>query len=58
MKAMLGAVQLRKAILVADTRIAYLARIAFGEFGEGEYPVFYSNMPQARAWLDGLEVGR
>ena len=25
--------------------IGYLAGIAFGEFDEGEYHVFYSNMP-------------
>jgi len=55
MKLILGTVQLRKAILVADTRTAYLARIAFGEFGEGEYRVFYDNRAQAQAWLDELD---
>jgi hypothetical protein len=43
---------LRKAILVPNTRLAYLARIAFGQFGEGEYRVFYNNLSQALRWLD------
>lgn len=44
---------LRKAILVPNTRLAYLARIAFGEFGEGEYRVFYSDLSQALHWIEG-----
>jgi hypothetical protein len=44
---------LRKAILVPNTRLAYLARIAFGEFGEGEYRVFYNDLSQALRWLEG-----
>lgn len=43
---------LRKAILVPNTRLAYLARIAFGQFGEGEYRVFYSDLAQALRWLE------
>jgi hypothetical protein len=43
---------LRKAILVPNTRLAYLSRIAFGQFGEGEYRVFYSDLSQALRWLD------
>jgi hypothetical protein len=46
------AVPLRRAILVPNTRIAYLARIAFGQFGEGAYRVFYNDMAQAILWLD------
>lgn len=51
-RARLGPVQLRKAILVPDTRIAYLSRIAFGQFGEGEYRVFYNDISQAILWLE------
>ncbi|HEU4853412.1 MAG TPA: STAS/SEC14 domain-containing protein [Telluria sp.] len=43
---------LRKAILVPNTRLAYLARIAFGQFGEGEYRVFYGDLTQALRWLE------
>ncbi|MET0855416.1 MAG: hypothetical protein ABWY27_01590 [Telluria sp.] len=43
---------LRKAILVPNTRLAYLARIAFGQFGEGEYRVFYNDLLQALRWLE------
>jgi hypothetical protein len=48
----LGPVPLRRAILVPNTRVAYLARIAFGQFGEGAYRVFYNNMAQAILWLE------
>ncbi|HEY8607901.1 MAG TPA: hypothetical protein VIM12_12375 [Noviherbaspirillum sp.] len=48
----LGPAPLRRAILVPNTRIAYLARIAFGQFGEGAYRVFYNDMTQAVLWLD------
>jgi hypothetical protein len=52
-QARLGPVQLRKAILVPDTRIAYLSRIAFGQFGEGAYRVFfYNDVSQAVLWLE------
>jgi hypothetical protein len=50
-KDILGA-PLRKAILVRNTRSAYLARIAFGQFGEGEYRVFYNDLAQAVRWLE------
>ena len=43
---------LRKAILVPNTRLAYLARIAFGQFGEGAYRVFYNDLAQALRWLE------
>ena len=43
---------LRKAILVPNTRLAYLARIAFGQFGEGEYRVFYNDLVEALRWLE------
>jgi hypothetical protein len=48
----LGPVPLKRAILVPNTRIAYLARIAFGQFGEGAYRVFYNDMAQAILWLE------
>lgn len=46
-----GPLPLRRAILVANTRIAYLSRIAFGELGEGAYRVFYNDMAAALRWL-------
>lgn len=48
----LGPLPLRRAILVPNTRIAYLSRIAFGQFGEGAYRVFYNDMAQAILWLE------
>lgn len=44
----LGAVQLRRAIVVPNSRLAYLARLAFGE---GDYRVFYNDMVAAVQWL-------
>lgn len=44
----LGDLKLRRAIVVPDTRIAYLARIAFFE---GEDRVFYDDVDAALAWL-------
>lgn len=51
-KEILGGGPLRKAILVRNTRSAYLARIAFGQFGEGEYRVFYNDLAEAVRWLE------
>jgi hypothetical protein len=51
-KTVLGETPLRKAILVPNTRLAYMSRIAFGEFGEGEYRVFYNDLAQAIRWLE------
>jgi hypothetical protein len=51
-KANLGVVPLRTAVLVPNTRIGFLARIAFGQFGEGQYRVFYNDMAQAIRWLE------
>ncbi|ALK97911.1 hypothetical protein AB595_24455 [Massilia sp. WF1] len=47
-----GPLPLRRAILVSNTRVAYLSRIAFGEHGEGAYRVFYKDMAGAMRWLD------
>lgn len=44
----LGSVHLRRAIVVPNTRLAYLARLAFSE---GDYRVFYSDMTAAITWL-------
>jgi hypothetical protein len=44
----LGPVRLRRAIVVPNTRLAYLARLAFGE---GDYRVFYSDITAAIQWL-------
>lgn len=44
--------KLRRAIVVSDTRMAYLARLAFGE---GDYKVFYSDLKKAFDWLASKE---
>jgi hypothetical protein len=44
----LGRVRLRRAIVVPNSRLAYLARLAFGE---GDYRVFYDDMAAAVRWL-------
>src|SRR3569833_397925 len=40
----LGTIKLKRAIVVPNSRLAYLARIAFGE---GDYRVFYNDMVAA-----------
>jgi hypothetical protein len=55
-KATLGGVSLRTAILVPDTRIAYLARIAFGHAGEDNYRVFYNDLGAAMKWLEASDT--
>ena len=44
-----GPVKLRRAIVVPNAKLAYLARLAFGE---GDYRVFYSDMVAAVKWLE------
>ena len=44
----LGSVKLRRAIVVPSSKLAYLARLAFGE---GDYRVFYNDMIGAVKWL-------
>jgi hypothetical protein len=44
----LGSIKLKRAIVVPSSRIAFLARIAFGE---GDYRVFYNDMIAAIKWL-------
>jgi len=51
-KAALGSAVLRTAILVPNTRIAYLSRIAFGHVGEAHYRVFYNDLGAALKWLE------
>jgi hypothetical protein len=46
--AALDGFRLRRAIVVPNSRLAYLARLAFGE---GDYRVFYSDMIAAVKWL-------
>jgi hypothetical protein len=44
----LGTIRLRRAIVVPNSKLAYLARLAFGE---GDYKVFYNDMVAAIKWL-------
>lgn len=44
----LVSVHLRRAVVVPNTRLAYLARLAFGE---GDVKVFYNDMTSALGWL-------
>jgi len=46
--AQLGDVKLRRAIVVPTAKLAYLARLAFGE---GYYRVFYNDIAAAVKWL-------
>ena len=45
----LGPIKLRRAIVVPNSRLAYLARLAFGE---GDYRVFYNDITTAITWLN------
>jgi hypothetical protein len=44
----IGSVKLRRAIVVPNTKLAYLARLAFGE---GDHRVFYNDLAAAVKWL-------
>lgn len=44
----LGNLHLRRAIVVPTAKLAYLARLAFGE---GDYRVFYNDIAAAVKWL-------
>lgn len=44
----LGAVKLKRAIVVPNSKLAFLARLAFGE---GDYRVFYNDIVAAVRWL-------
>jgi len=46
--AQLGELHLRRAIVVPNARLAFLARLAFGE---GDYRVFYNEIAAAVRWL-------
>jgi hypothetical protein len=47
--ASLGDIRLRRAIVVPDCKLAFLARLAFGD---GDYRVFYDDAIAALQWLD------
>ena len=51
----LGPIKLRRAIVVPNTKLAYLARVAFSD---GDYRVFYNDLAQAIAWLNSDESPR
>ncbi|HYE73046.1 MAG TPA: hypothetical protein VEF04_06940 [Blastocatellia bacterium] len=44
----LTGIQLKRAIVVPNSKLAYLARLAFGE---GDYRVFYNDIVAAVKWL-------
>lgn len=48
----IGSIHLRRAVVVPNTKLAYLARLAFGE---GDVRVFYNDMVAALAWLTNGE---
>lgn len=47
--------RLRRAVVVPNTRLAYLARLAFGE---NDVRVFYNDMAAALAWLTNGAEGK
>lgn len=49
----LGDVRLRRAIVVPNARLAYLARIAFGA---GDHKVFYNDITTAIGWLNANDT--
>ena len=49
------AIGLRRAIVVPDSRLAYFARLAFGE---GNYRIFYNDRVAATRWLEQDPAGR
>ena len=49
----LDGIRLRRAVVVPDTKLAYLARLAFGD---GDYRVFYNDMIAAVQWLSAPEA--
>ena len=46
-------IKLKRAIVVPNTRLAYLARLAFGD---GDYRVFYNDIAASTAWLAGARL--
>lgn len=49
----LGELRIKRAIVVPNTKLAYLARLAFGD---GDYRVFYNDIAAAVAWLSAAEA--
>lgn len=50
----LESINLRRAFLVQNTRVAYLARLGFGE---GDHRVFYNDLAAALSWLQEPATG-
>jgi hypothetical protein len=50
----LQSVNLRRAFVVQNTRVAYLARLGFGE---GDHRVFYNDLAAALSWLQQPATG-
>jgi len=46
---------IRRAIVVPNSKLAYLARLAFGD---GNYRVFYNDITDAVVWLNSQEPGQ
>jgi hypothetical protein len=44
-----GSTEIRRAIVVPNSKLAFLARVAFGD---GNYKVFYSDLTAAIKWLN------
>ncbi|HEY0491288.1 MAG TPA: STAS/SEC14 domain-containing protein [Telluria sp.] len=50
----LQSINLRRAFVVQNTRVAYLARLGFGE---GDHRVFYNDLAAALSWLQEPATG-
>jgi hypothetical protein len=51
--AQLGPITLRRAVVVPNSKLAYLARLAFGE---GDYRVFYNDLSSAINMAERIDI--